>query len=137
MSKVKSKNSKAELLLRKALWNNNVRFRLHKKGLPGCPDIFIKKYKLIIFVDGDFWHGYKWEKKRTTLKVNVDFWIAKIERNIQHDKIVNDSLYEMGYNVMRFWEHEIKKDVAPCVNQVILYIEAIKNGIIPDPNFPA
>ena len=133
MSKVKSKNSKAELLLRKALWKKNIRFRLHKKGLLGCPDILIAKYKLIIFVDGDFWHGYKWEEKRTKLKANIGFWIPKIEHNIQRDKMVNENLCKLGYNVMRFWEHEIKKDVTPCVNQVLLYIEATKKGVIPDP----
>ena len=131
MSKVKSKNSKAELLLRKALWKKNIRFRLHKRVLPGCPDIVINKYKLVIFVDGDFQHGYKWEQKKTKLKENVGFWIPKIERNMQRDIIVNESLSTMGFNVMRFWEHEIKKDITRCVNQVLLYIEACKSVKIP------
>ena len=67
MSKIRSRNSKPELILRKALWSKNVRFRLHDRSLPGTPDIVIKKYKLAIFVDGEFWHGFDWKNKRETI----------------------------------------------------------------------
>jgi len=122
MSKIRSKNSVPELLLRKALWAKNIRFRIHRKDLPGRPDIVIEKYKLAIFVDGDFWHGYEWEKRKPV--TNQAFWIAKIERNMQRDRFVNESLTEMGYNVMRFWENEVRGNLKACVNQVMLYVEA-------------
>lgn len=132
MSKVKSKNSKAELILRKALWKQNIRFRLHSKKLIGKPDILIEKYKLVIFVDGDFWHGFNWEKRKTEIKQNAKFWTLKIERNIQRDKSVNETLKLKGYTVMRFWEHQIKKNISSCANQVLLYIESAKQGTIPE-----
>src|SRR5690606_41822951 len=81
MSRVKVKNSKPEMILRRALWAKNIRSRLHDKRLPGSPDIVIKKYKLAIFVDGEFWHGFEWKKRQTQIKSNRQFWIPKIERN--------------------------------------------------------
>jgi len=129
MSKIRGKNSIPELLLRRALWAKNIRFRIHRKDLPGKPDITIKKYRLAIFVDGDFWHGFEWEKRKP--KTNEGFWIPKIERNMQRDRFVNATLNEMGYTVMRFWEHEINKNLKACVNQVALYIEAEKINPIP------
>ncbi len=122
MSKIRGKNSVPELLLRRALWAKNIRFRIHCKDLPGRPDIVIEKYKLVIFVDGDFWHGYEWEKRKP--KTNESFWIPKIERNMQRDRFANETLSEMGYNVMRFWEQDVEKNLKACVNQVVLYLEA-------------
>jgi DNA mismatch endonuclease (patch repair protein) len=132
MSKIKSKNSKPELLLRKALWAKNIRFRLHLKGLPGRPDIVIQKYKLIIFVDGDFWHGYNWLNNPPKFNKNTAFWIPKIERNLQRDLYITHTLTHSGYTVMRFWEHEIKQNLDLCVNQVLLYVEAAKLNRIPN-----
>ena len=129
MSKIRSKNSQPEMLLRKALWNKNVRFRIHRKDLPGRPDLVIEKYKLVIFIDGDFWHGYNWQLRKP--KTNTSFWIPKIERNMQRDRFVNKQLTEMGYTVMRFWEHQVKENLDACVNQVLLYIEAAKVLKIP------
>lgn len=129
MSKIRGKNSKPELLLRKALWAKNIRFRLHKKDLIGRPDLVIEKYKLAIFVDGDFWHGYQWHKRKP--KTNQNFWLAKIERNIQRDQFVNQKLTELGYTVMRFWEHEVKDNLQACVNQVLMFIETSRVIRIP------
>lgn len=129
MSKIKGKNSKPELILRKALWQQNIRFRLHQTHLIGRPDLVIDKYKLVIFVDGDFWHGYDWHIRKP--KTNQAFWIAKIERNMQRDRQVNRLLEEQGYTVMRFWEHEVKHDLAKCVNQVMLYLESARTGKVP------
>src|SRR5690606_22005283 len=70
MSRIKGKNSKPEWILRRALWARNIRFRLHDKSLPGRPDILIKKYKLAIFVDGEFWHGFDWKSRREQIKSN-------------------------------------------------------------------
>lgn len=128
MSKIKGKNTSPEILLRKALWALGIRFRVDYKLLPGKPDIVSKKHKLVIFVDGEFWHGYKWADKKLKIKTNRDFWIPKIERNMQRDKENNLSLKSNGYKVFRFWEHEIKKDLERCVNEVMQYVECGKQS---------
>lgn len=126
MSRIRSKNSKPELLLRKALWAKNIRFRLHDKSLPGTPDIVIKKYKLVIFVDGEFWHGFDWKNNRNRIKSNRLFWIPKIERNIQKDVRTNRALADMNYTVFRFWSQDIIKNLAVVLNQIELFLEARK-----------
>ncbi|MDT3402092.1 very short patch repair endonuclease [Mucilaginibacter terrae] len=125
MSKIKSKNTRPEILFRKALWASGIRFRLHNKALPGNPDIVINKYKIIVFIDGEFWHGYEWDKKRAKIKSNREFWIAKIERNMQRDEANNLKLKLMGYTVIRFWEKQIKKDVLGCVKVVSEKMEGV------------
>lgn len=122
MSKIRGKNSKPELLLRKALWAKGVRYRVNNTQLPGKPDISIKKYKLAIFIDGEFWHGYNWDERKITIKSNRRFWIPKIERNLQRDKEVNQALQEMGYMVFRFWAKDIKTELGKCINDVLVYI---------------
>lgn len=122
MSKIKSKNSKPELLFRKALWAKGIRYRINNKTLPGKPDISIKKYNLIIFIDGEFWHGYNWDERRETIKNNRGFWIPKIERNMQRDKEVNRELQDMGYIVFRFWSKDIQTELHKCINDVLVYI---------------
>ena len=123
MSKIRSKNTRPEMRLRKALWNAGLRYRLHRKDLPGKPDIAIQKIKVAIFVDGEFWHGYEWEKKREKIKTNRAFWIPKIERNMQRDREVNEELKKMGFEVFRFWEHEVKKEIGACIKQVLDFVE--------------
>ncbi len=127
MSKIKSKDTKPEQKLRKFLWGLGIRYRKNVKKLPGCPDIVVAKYKLIIFVDGEFWHGYKWEEKKQKIKSNRKFWIPKIERNIQRDLSNNAHYSENGWTVMRFWEHEIKKEFNVCVNRIINHINDYEN----------
>ena len=122
MSKIRGKNTKSELLFRKALWAKGVRYRVNSKQLPGRPDISIKKHKLAIFIDGEFWHGYNWNDRKHKIKSNRGFWIPKIERNIQRDKEVNQQLYDMGYTVFRFWEKEVKKDLDKCINDILIFI---------------
>lgn len=131
MSKIRAKNSRPEMVFRRALWRQNVRYRTHVKRFPGTPDIVIKKYKLAIFVDGAFWHGYNWELQKKRIKSNRDFWIPKIERNMQRDAQNKEALETAGFTVMRFWEHEIMNNLATCVNQVLLYIETAKVVKIP------
>ena len=123
MSKIRGKNTKPELLFRKALWKKNVRFRVDSKQLPGRPDVSIKKYKLAIFIDGEYWHGYNWDKRKPKLKTNRRFWIPKIERNMQRDREVNQQLNEMGYTVFRFWSHEIEDNLKICINDVMVYLQ--------------
>ena len=118
MRKIKAKNTTPEIILRKALWNEGIRYRKENKGITGNPDIAIKKYKLAIFIDGEFWHGYKWQEKKRKIKSNREYWIKKIEKNIARDKKNNLLLKEQDWIVLRFWEHEIKKELNKCVNKV-------------------
>lgn len=123
MSHVKLKNGKAEVLLAKALWKQGIRYRKNHKSLPGSPDIAITKYKIAIFVDGEFWHGYKWEEKQTKLKSNRDYWIEKINENINRD-IRNDvELRSMEWIPVHFWERKVLKDLPSCVSEVLKIIE--------------
>lgn len=131
MGKIKAKNTKPELIFRKALWKEHIRYRKHVKSLSGTPDIAIKKYKLVIFIDGSFWHGYQWEKRKAKIKTNRGFWIPKIERNMQRDQQNRQLLENAGYTVMRFWDHEVKQNLERCINQIKLYIETAKAGRIP------
>ena len=123
MSKIRAKDTKAEVLLRKQLWHSGIRYRKHLKKLPGSPDIVLTKAKIAIFVDGEFWHGHNWEVIREKIKSNRAFWIPKIERNIQRDGENNQALSLLGYKVVRFWEKEIKSDLNSCVIKIISLIQ--------------
>jgi DNA mismatch endonuclease (patch repair protein) len=122
MSKIRGKNTKAEIKFRKALWAKGYRYRINYKNLIGKPDIVFKKYRTVVFIDGGFWHGFNWKEKKEKIKTNRDFWIPKIERNIQRDEEVNSTLEEMGYKVFRFWEHQLKKDFESCFIEVVDYL---------------
>lgn len=122
MSKIRGIETESEVTFRKALWHSGIRYRKNYKLLPGKPDIYIKKYNLVIFIDGEFWHGYKWEEKKKKLKSNRKFWIPKIERNMQRDKENNIALKKLGLRVIRFWESEIKKDIEKCIDKVLAKI---------------
>ena len=126
MGKIRGKNTKPELAFRKALWEAGYRYRIDYKKLIGKPDIALKKYKTVIFIDGEFWHGYNWEERKDKVKTNREFWIAKIERNIQRDEEVNEALDEMGYKVFRFWETQVKKNLDVCLEEVLTHLEEVK-----------
>ena len=123
MGKIRGKNTKPELAFRKALWQKGYRYRIDYKKLIGKPDIVLKKYRTVIFIDGEYWHGYNWAERKAKIKTNREFWISKIERNIQRDKEVNVELERLGYTVFRFWESEIKKELEDCMHQVIRHLE--------------
>ena len=118
MSAVKSQNSKIEIVLRKALWNKGIRYRKNYKKLLGKPDIVITKYKIAIFCDSEFWHGYNWNEKKNEIKSNQEFWYRKIESNIKRDRYVTETLQQQGWIVLRFWGKEILKDIDKCVEIV-------------------
>ena len=118
MSRVKSTGSKIERTLGKALWASGIRYRKQYKKLPGKPDFVIVCAKVAIFCDSAFWHGYGWPAAAQQIKSNREFWIPKIEGNIVRDEVVNQSLAELGWIVLRFWDHEILKNTAACVGKV-------------------
>ena len=126
MSKIRGKNTKPELAFRKALYASGYRYRIDYKKLIGKPDILLKKYKTAIFIDGEYWHGYKWAERKPKVKTNREFWIAKIERNMQRDNEVNTELKRLGYTVFRFWESEIKKELDSCLQKVIVHLDSVK-----------
>lgn len=118
MSKVKLKNGDTEQLLAKHLWHLGYRYRKNDKRLPGSPDIAILKYHFAIFVDGEFWHGKDWIVRRERLQRNREYWIEKIEENIERDKRNDRLLISKGWIPVHFWEKEVKKDLPGCL-QVI------------------
>ena len=120
MQHIKSKDTQIERILRKALWREGIRYRKNYDKLPGKPDIAITKYKIAIFCDGEFFHGKDWEQLQIKLKNsnNSDYWIKKIQRNINRDYEVEQAIRAKGWIVLRFWGKDIKHDVNMCVKTV-------------------
>lgn len=118
MKKIKSTNTISEDMLSKALWHEGIRYRRNYKKLPGTPDIAITKYKIVVFIDGEFWHGYDWNTKKNKIKSNKDYWVKKIERNISRDKENNSQLNKLGWIVIRFWDKQVKKNLNECIFQI-------------------
>lgn len=116
MQAIHSKDTKIEIKLRKALWHAGIHYRKNVKVINCRPDIVIKKYKLAIFCDGDFWHGRISEKY--TIKNNGDYWKEKIKRNKERDLENTITLRDAGWTVLRFWEFEINNNLEDCVKSV-------------------
>ena len=116
MRRVKNKDSVIELALRKELWKRGLRYRKNVKSVYGKPDIAFIGKKIAVFCDSEFWHGYAWEITQDEFQSRRDFWIPKIERNIQRDHEVNEKLRGDGWVVLRFWGKEIKQDVSACAD---------------------
>lgn len=119
MKKIKSKDTKEEISFRKELWKRGIRYRINYKQLPGSPDIVITKCRIAIFIDGEFWHGYDWIKKRERIKDNRGYWIPKIERNMERDTEINEKLTKEGYKVFRFWTNQVNHELERCVSVII------------------
>lgn len=118
MMRVHNKDSQIELMLRKELWSRGLRYRKNVKGIFGHPDIAFIGKKIAVFCDSEFWHGYNWEERKNDFKSNQDFWISKIERNMERDIEVNRKLETYGWTVLRFWGNDIKKNVALCADAI-------------------
>ncbi len=114
MQAVKSKNTKIELVLRKALWKRGLRYRKNVKSIFGKPDIAFIGKRVAVFCDSEFWHGFQWETKKNEIHTRRAFWIDKIERNMKRDEEVNRELKEQGWVVLRFWGKEILKETERC-----------------------
>lgn len=115
MRRIRGRDTTAELQLRKALWAMGYRYRI-KNQLPGKPDIIFIQKKIAIFVDGCFWH--KCPIHYVPPVTRAEFWSAKIARNVERDMEVDEVLSKMGWNIVRIWEHEIKKDLDGCVRRL-------------------
>lgn len=118
MKKVKCKDSQIEMLLRKALWNRGLRYQKNVTSIIGKPDIVFKGKKIAVFCDSEFWHGFDWENRKNDLKSRREFWIPKIERNMERDVEVTKALSDSGWIVLRFWGNEIKKNTDKCADTV-------------------
>lgn len=121
MSRVRSKDSKIEICLRKALWHKGYRYRKNYNKLPGKPDIAITKYKIAVFCDSEFFHGKDWDEQlhaQIMRGSNPEFWEKKILRNMERDTEVEKELEALGWTVLRFWGKEIEKNPEACVRTI-------------------
>lgn len=123
MRAIKSKNTKEEVRLAKALWHRGHRYRKNDRTVFGTPDLSFKKYKIAIFVDGEFFHGKDWNKVKVRLDTNKDYWIKKIERNQERDIEVNQYLASKGWTVLRFWSKDVKQKCYTTVRTIEKEIE--------------
>ncbi len=127
MSHVKTKRNSAEVMIAKSLWHRGYRYRLNYKVLPGSPDIALTKYRIAIFIDGEFWHGKDFEQRKTKLKNNKDYWIEKIQENIDRDLKNDKLLRQMDWYPIHFWSNDVIKYCNQCVEEVICLIDDISN----------
>ena len=111
MSRIKGKDTKIEVEVRKYLFSKGYRFRKNDKRYPGKPDIVLPKYHVAIFVHGCFWHRHEGCKDATTPKTRTEFWLEKFDKNVKNDQIKQEKLRELGWKVIVIWECEIKKDM--------------------------
>lgn len=116
MKRVKNKDSEIEVLLRQELWSRGIRYRKNVNRVYGKPDIAFIGKKIAVFCDSEFWHGYNWEERKKDFKSHQEFWIPKIERNMERDREVTERLESEGWTVLRFWGNQIKKSTSACAD---------------------
>lgn len=126
MSRIQGKNTSPETQLRKALWASGLRYRIHAK-LPGKPDIIFSKLKIIIFIDGCFWH--RCPVHGVMPKTNKEFWKAKLNGNVKRDRKNDRVLKRLGWQVLRYWEHQVKTDLEKVSQEIISTIEKQKKAL--------
>jgi DNA mismatch endonuclease (patch repair protein) len=120
MSKIRSQNTKAERLVFRELKKRKVYFQKHYKKVIGNPDIALPSKRKAIFIDGDFWHGYRFSKLKQRLPQK--YWLAKIERNIKRDKNYRAELKNKGWKVLRVWEHELLKKPDKTIDKIVAFL---------------
>ena len=118
MRRIKSKDTSIEILLRKELWKRGLRYQKNSKDVYGKPDIVFKGKRVAVFADSEFWHGKYLMEGKYIPKTNTEFWVKKIERNIERDKAVNQKLEDDGWTILRFWESDIRNRLAECADKV-------------------
>jgi len=128
MSRVRAKDTKPELLVRRRLWAKGYRYRLHRSDLPGRPDIVFGPSRVVVFVDGDFWHGNAWRVRELDsladlFPTNTDWWVTKIERNMERDEEVTAALKEAGWEVLRVWESDVLADTDGVVEKIAAVVD--------------
>lgn len=117
MSRIRSRDTRIELALRRALWARELRgYRVHPSGLPGKPDVVFTRWRVAVFVDGCFWHAC--EECFVAPSSNTSYWRPKIERNVERDREVDTTLAQAGWTVVRVWEHEIERDLSGAVDAI-------------------
>lgn len=123
MSHNRGKDTKPEKILRLALWHHGYRYRKNYKKLPGTPDIAMTKYRIAIFVDGDFWHakGHQ-ENPGEQVRSNKEYWVKHLSTNVSRDKEVSNLLSEDGWIVLRFWESDVKTKLEDCLAEILQYV---------------
>lgn len=124
MSRIKGKDTKPELIVRKHLFAEGFRFRLHNKSLPGKPDITLKKFKTVVFINGCFWHGHSGCRYFKIPKTRTEWWTEKINKNIDNDLIAENKLKSMGWNVLTIWECDLKNKKEDTLNYLIQFLRA-------------
>ena len=123
MSRVRSKDTKPEMIIRRRLWARGYRYRLHRRDLAGCPDLVFASARIAVFVDGDMWHGNAWRVRdkpslASLFPTNTDWWVSKIQRNMERDREVTAELEAGGWTVARFWESEVLADPEHVVQAI-------------------
>jgi DNA mismatch endonuclease (patch repair protein) len=127
MSRIRSKNTRLEQRLEGILEKATLSYEKYY-NIAGKPDFALTDFKIALFADSNFWHGYDWDKAKAEIKTNRDFWIKKIERNMERDREVNEALRKLGWEVIRFWEHEIINDPEICLSRIMNAVRNRKEG---------
>ena len=133
MQAIRGKDTSIELKLRSELWKRGIRYRKNCKKVYGHPDIAFIGMKLAVFCDSEFWHGYDWESRKDSIQTNREYWIPKIERNIERDKEVNEKLESEGWTVMRFWGKEILKNTEQCADRIESFLKKSERSLLEKP----
>jgi len=116
MSRIRSKDTKAEKIVFKELRKKGIYFQKHYKKAPGVPDIALPRKKKAVFIDGDFWHGYQLEKLKKRLPQG--YWTTKIQKNVDRDKAKNDELVKHDWKILRIWEHDVYKNFKETIDSL-------------------
>ena len=130
MSRIRGKNTLPELMLRRAIWAAGCRYRLHS-NLPGRPDIMFSAARLVVFIDGCFWHACPQHGRRP--RTNQSYWNSKIARNIRRDIRINAELSRSGWKVARFWEHEVKADPSKVAKKIVRLLDRSLHTLMKPP----
>lgn len=124
--RIRKTDSKAEVALRKELWRRGARYRKNVRGLIGVPDLVFAAPRVVVFCDGDFWHGRGWDERKRRLQsgANASYWVSKIERNRARDRRVSQELTANGWTVVRLWERDVLVDVERAAKSVLTLLAA-------------
>lgn len=127
MKAIRSKNTRIENKLAKALFSRGYRYRKNDQSVFGKPDLTFRRLKIAIFCDSEYFHGKDWNKEKHRIKTNTEFWHKKIEQNMLRDQMVNEELLKNNWKVLRYWGKEIEKNVDICISEIVKVIEERKH----------